>query len=134
VGGELGECRLMNAVWGEDDCLTRVVGDDFVGDNRPLWLRTATAEQALDVFAKRYDGDLRAGVVSFVRQFAPGYRNIVSVDDRLPRDVVVGRDECRSFVIAVVGVDHMMYERTESGLGVVSFVELYSVWRRDDNG
>jgi len=119
---------MSSSVWGKDDCLTAVLGDDWTGDSRPEWLRTPDAVKALANFKREYGRDLKAAAIAFGSQYAKHLRLLDDIDYK-PNDVVVGKTAQHELVIARVGKCFHPYIRTEIGLDAVSFTEIFAVWR-----
>jgi len=119
---------MSSSVWGKDDCLTAVLGDDWTGDRRPDWLRTPDAVKALANFKREYGRDLKAAAIAFGAQFGKGYELLDGIDYKRG-DVVVGKTREHEFVIAKVGASCHPYIRTEIGYDVARFTEIFAVWR-----
>jgi len=122
----------MESRWGVDDCLTAVLGDDFVGEKRPAWLRASDEAHALANFRREYSHNMRAAVGAFAAQYGGGYERVGDDVDWRPGDVVVGKTDLHEFAIAVVSESCLAVVRTPLGSMPVGVREVYGVWRRID--
>jgi len=120
---------MSASVWGEDDCLTFALGDDWTGDRRPEWLRTPDAVKALANFKREYGGDLRAAAVAFGSQYGKHLELLNNDSEIMPNDIIVGKTAQHELVIARVGKSYQPYIRTEIGYDLISITEIFAKWR-----
>jgi len=113
----------MDAVYGKTDCWTFAFGSH----PRPAAL-VAGSDDAAYRRALRVYGSPK-GIAEGIAAEMPSYS---SVDGEwLPGDIVVGASSNRQIVIAKISTDYLPICRTEIGHDVVTFVEVFGVWRKE---
>jgi len=120
---------MTDSVWGKDDCLTLALGDNWIGDRRPDWLRAPDSVKALANFKREYGRNLKAAAIAFGSQFGKGYELIPNDSDNMPNDIIVGKTREHEFVIAKVGKSYHPIFRTEIGYDTAHFTEIFAKWR-----
>lgn len=116
----------MKVVWGTDDCLTFIFGNDY---KRPRWIKGAVSEKdAMKKAIEKFDS-VHKGWEDLLKK--GGYKQVKDIQ---PYDVVICDTDCHSHYRREDAVkifeDMIPYNRAEKHICSVKITKIYSIWRK----